>query len=392
MGQLNLRDCRFELFPSGGGQAVLALGSAAVRMFSCVFDSLPQRSYLATDTLEIDSCSFVNCVDDGVINIRLCQQAQIRNSEFRDNHAYSAPAMLVSQSKLSIENCEFENNLGHSGEGGAIAVGTSTIDVVQSTFVGNHALIAGAIQISTNAIAQVSGCLFARNSSDRTAGALMVSSSASLEMDHCTLYGNVALTEFGNIGAQVFLLDWGSSSGPGTAVITNSIIAFAGEGRAVISHDQDELDMAAYLTIECSNVYGNIDGDFTGTLATTYTSFGNLSVDPQFVDTAGGDFTYQAGSPMLAENNGCAMLMGAPGYVMPTGCCNGIRGNINGDALEEIDISDVTYLVTYMFRGGGAPTCEEEADLNGDSSVDIADLTTLVSYSFKSGPAPVGCP
>lgn len=73
-------------------------------------------------------------------------------------------------------------------------------------------------------------------------------------------------------------------------------------------------------------------------------------------------------------------------------CCKGIRGNINGDTLEAIDISDLTALVNYMFKNGPEPPCMDEADVNGDQSQNIADLTHLVGYMFKSGPAPNDCP
>ncbi len=74
------------------------------------------------------------------------------------------------------------------------------------------------------------------------------------------------------------------------------------------------------------------------------------------------------------------------------GCCIGIRGNVNNDADDNIDISDVIYLVDYSFSGGPAPACFEEADVNGDLSVDIEDIIYLVEYSFGDGPAPIACP
>lgn len=75
-------------------------------------------------------------------------------------------------------------------------------------------------------------------------------------------------------------------------------------------------------------------------------------------------------------------------------CCTGIRGNVNGDAGESVNIADLTFLVAYLFGGGVAPPCLEEANVNGDPSeaVNIADLTYLVAYLFGGGPAPADCP
>ncbi len=74
------------------------------------------------------------------------------------------------------------------------------------------------------------------------------------------------------------------------------------------------------------------------------------------------------------------------------GCCIGTRGNVDGDASDVVDISDIIYLVDYSFGGGPAPGCSEEADVNGDGVLDISDLIYLVDYSFSSGAAPVACP
>jgi hypothetical protein len=73
-------------------------------------------------------------------------------------------------------------------------------------------------------------------------------------------------------------------------------------------------------------------------------------------------------------------------------CCIGIRGNVDGDANDQVNVADLTYLVDYLFRGGPEPPCPAEADVNGDDNVNVADLTFLVDYLFRGGPAPVACP
>ncbi len=75
-----------------------------------------------------------------------------------------------------------------------------------------------------------------------------------------------------------------------------------------------------------------------------------------------------------------------------TVCCTGARGNVDGDAGENVNVADLTYLVNYLFAGGSPPPCWEEADLNSDGSVNVADLTYLVDYLFVGGPAPLPCP
>ncbi len=74
------------------------------------------------------------------------------------------------------------------------------------------------------------------------------------------------------------------------------------------------------------------------------------------------------------------------------GCCVGTRGNVNGDSGDAIDISDLVYLVAFMFQGGAAPDCFEEGDIDGSGGIDISDLVGLVAFMFQGGAPPANCP
>ena len=84
--------------------------------------------------------------------------------------------------------------------------------------------------------------------------------------------------------------------------------------------------------------------------------------------------------------------------VPPPGCCIApVRGDVQLDGAPGetgVDISDLVYLVNYMFKQGPEPPCWPEADVNatGVEAVDVADLVYLVNYMFKEGPAPAACP
>ena len=84
-----------------------------------------------------------------------------------------------------------------------------------------------------------------------------------------------------------------------------------------------------------------------------------------------------------------------------TCCMPPIRGNVDYDSGDGIDISDLVYLVDYMFSGGPAPECWEEANIDGSgpagaedgsADIDISDLVYLVDYMFSGGPEPPACP
>lgn len=73
-------------------------------------------------------------------------------------------------------------------------------------------------------------------------------------------------------------------------------------------------------------------------------------------------------------------------------CCDGLRGDINGDGTDS-DITDLIHLVEYMFQGGADPACYSEANVNGDAEyrIDIGDLVYMVQYMFSGGMPPEVC-
>ncbi len=73
-------------------------------------------------------------------------------------------------------------------------------------------------------------------------------------------------------------------------------------------------------------------------------------------------------------------------------CCQGLRGNFNGDEVN-CNISDLTDMVDYLFTSGDAPDCIEEANVNGDfnEEISIGDVTKTVDYLFVSQNPPAMC-
>ncbi len=63
-----------------------------------------------------------------------------------------------------------------------------------------------------------------------------------------------------------------------------------------------------------------------------------------------------------------------------------ISGDV--DISGGIDISDVIYLINYLFRGGPAPEPMFAGDSNHDGEVTVSDVIYLINYLFKAGPKP----
>ncbi len=64
------------------------------------------------------------------------------------------------------------------------------------------------------------------------------------------------------------------------------------------------------------------------------------------------------------------------------------RGDANGDGA--IDISDVVYLIAYIFSGGPGPDPVTAGDASCDAAVDISDAVYLIAYIFSGGLPPCG--
>ncbi len=65
-----------------------------------------------------------------------------------------------------------------------------------------------------------------------------------------------------------------------------------------------------------------------------------------------------------------------------------MTGDANAD--RQINVSDVIYLINYLFKGGPAPVPMEAGDANCDTQKNVSDVIYLINYLFKGGPAP-GC-
>ncbi len=63
-------------------------------------------------------------------------------------------------------------------------------------------------------------------------------------------------------------------------------------------------------------------------------------------------------------------------------------GDVNRDA--SINLSDIIYIVNYVYKAGSPPNPLSLGDVNGDSKINLGDIIYLINYIFKGGPPPVG--
>ena len=63
-----------------------------------------------------------------------------------------------------------------------------------------------------------------------------------------------------------------------------------------------------------------------------------------------------------------------------------IRGDADGDG--QIIVSDVVYLINYLFIAGPAPVPLEAGDADSDGEINVSDVVYLTNYLFIGGPPP----
>ncbi len=63
--------------------------------------------------------------------------------------------------------------------------------------------------------------------------------------------------------------------------------------------------------------------------------------------------------------------------------CGDADGNFN------VNLLDITYLISYLYKDGPAPQHMQAADPDGNGTTNLLDITYLIAYLYKSGTKPV---
>jgi hypothetical protein len=220
-----------------------------------------------------------------------------------------------------LRNCVFRSN--YADRGGAVWFGGVGSPIfVNCVFVANTAITGGAVYaVNTPYTVRFSGCVFRDNEASSRGGAIF-GYNVPLVLEDCVIARNVSFLDGGGmdltncypstVSRCTFYRNRGASGG-GISLLGNvtligdhTIIAMSESGGAVA------LQPNTTMTLSCSDLFGNLGGDWTGAVAAQYGVNGNISADPLFCNAPDLDLTLQANSPCAAGNHpdgyGCGQI------------------------------------------------------------------------------------
>ena len=155
-----------------------------------------------------------------------------------------------------------------------------------------------------------------------------------------------------------------------------SVNPFSNPGRVVVEWDTPNDDTTISFTTGAFVRYGSL-------------TFTVVAQESQFQ----GGITFARGSLAHASFSATWFILdsnyvdGTPVFlgVTETPCCN-TPGDANNNG--QINISDVTFVISRIFAGGSPAPCLAEADADANATLNIADVTFMIARIFAGGPAP----
>jgi len=309
----------------------------------------------------------------GAIRVQLESSLVLSSCSFFGNRSENGPAILSLSSEVVAADCVFKDNLGYGATCGAMSASGSDVEFYGCQFIHNmtggpksgfdekNERGGGAINLgSTTGL--IVDCVFIENSICPTypvwgGGAVRLESS-SPAIENCTFVGNSDVTEGGGTLQCI-----GSSP-----VISNCIFAFNQAGVAIACSDSISSPI-----LTCTDIYGNVDGDWVGCIADQNESDGNFSIGPLFCDTTSEDFHLSDLSACLPENNSCGFLIGTFGL----GCTTGQPVALNVNLGEEAQMNVVDHTPTIFWSYTDTLSTAQysfEIEIGSDTDWTVAEL------------------
>ncbi len=326
-GDLEVARCTFttnEASASSGG-ALTDVSGSDVTLTECTFDGNRTLSSGARGGAVFHAAGLIEIVD----------------CVMRNNVSDLGGAVAFDSGSGSIVQCTFENNLGTSCGGAMDIRGTSNPMITLSVFDSNDAGSGGAVMVVGSSAPTFENCVLDSNAAMAWGGAFSLQGSGQTVIQNCLLARNSAGDQGGGVRTEPSsnLLLEGCTLAANTATNLGGGVFFSGLGsmrNCLLWDNQDTGGMNQSAQIFVLGIatgfisYSSVEG-WNGSLM----GAGNNSIDPQFVNAAGGDYHLTLMSP--AVNTGDPSYQPQRGETDIDGEPRVRKGTIDRGADEAVD-------------------------------------------------------
>ena len=320
--------------------------------------------------LLVTNCTFAdNLAQDmaGAISTGFNVTLDIQETTFVGNEGRKqGGAINAQQTHLRVTNCAFDHNRSE-GNGGAIsALGNVTLDIKESIFTRNRATQGGAIDVGTAANLLVTDCTFKDNRAEQLGGAVCGSLYFVSEINGSYFYNNTAVLQGGVINVQE----------NADVIITNSTlernVVDMGTAAAIYSA------LNVTLKIRETNFTGNTSPNKAGALEVSVQCHCHVELCVFHNNTAknaeGGAIYIGTNSFLQIENANFTSNNGSDG------------GAIYIDSRSKLQTKMCNYWENFATQAGGA------IELRGYSTAVIENCRFLGNHAVSGGAMDLNAP
>ena len=257
------------------------------------------------------------------------------NCALEQHYGSNGGAVYIQSGSPTFDNCRFTNN--ESIKGGAVFCRDGSQPVfTDCSFSDNLGFDGGAIHTVCESSLTLTRCLGVNNTADHSGGFLYAL--APTWLSHCTLVGNAAAFDGSAVRGQPVVLD-----------------------RCIVAYGRDSSPVSStQITISCTDIFGHAEGDWIGSIADQANINGNICLNPRFCNRSNDDYHIDGDSPCAADNNDCAILIGALAVACaPDNRVWHLRADGTGDvptiqaAVDAARHGDTLLLVAGTYTGDG---------------------------------------
>jgi len=241
-------------------------------------------------SMTITQCTFSSNTADqggGIYNYMNSLIVTVNHCTFLDNvSSFDGGGMMNYASDSNIAHCTFEGNSAGDHGGAMTNWNDSTSRVVNCVFADNQAGYGGGGVQNIESSPTIINCTFVNNEAAYKGGGIYNWNTSSPVIKNCTFFGN------STVSGSTIACDSQDQLYPSAVQVTNSILW---DGSSEIWNNDGSV-----ITVTYSDIFGGYPGT------------GNIQQNPNFVNSAGGDFHLRLGSPCIDAGDNSAITWPDP--------------------------------------------------------------------------------